>query len=44
MKDEGWVVRVNLGIGPDQTPDAVYLVGLSSQNISQHDFEFMTLV
>ncbi|MCZ0964620.1 family 16 glycosylhydrolase, partial [Paracoccus benzoatiresistens] len=29
MKDEGWAVRVNLGTGPDLTPDAIYLVGLS---------------
>ncbi|MCZ0963735.1 family 16 glycosylhydrolase [Paracoccus benzoatiresistens] len=44
MKDEGWAVRVNLGPGPDLTPDAIYLVGLSSQDISRHDFELVPLV
>lgn len=44
MKDEGWAVRVNLGTGPDQTPDAIYLVGLSSFSISQDDFELMPMV
>ena len=43
IKDEGWAVRVNLGPGPDLTPDAIYLVGLSSHDISSHDFVFMTI-
>ncbi len=41
LRDEGWAVRVNLGLGPDGTPDAVYLVGLSSHDISRQDFELM---
>ncbi|MGR3249403.1 MAG: family 16 glycosylhydrolase [Paracoccus sp. (in: a-proteobacteria)] len=38
LRNEGWAVRLNFGMGPEQTPDAVYLVGLSSQDLSPDDF------